>query len=236
MDYAGPVDGKMLLVIVDAFSKWPDVWITSSVSAHETIEKDRLSFATHGLPLVVVTDNAGCFAGDEFATFLKANGVKHLFSPPRHPASNGQAESMVKQVKLGLKKQAPASLSVRLVRWLFKYRTTPHTTTGQTPSELLFRRKIRTHLDLIAPSSRLKKSAENVPSGIIRTFNIDDPVFITEVVGSRFKWLPATVTEVMGQMCRVRLNDGRIFRRHPDHIRHRFSADDVMVREGNQDF
>nr|XP_039263303.1 uncharacterized protein K02A2.6-like [Styela clava] len=236
MDYAGPVDGKMLLVIVDAFSKWPDVWITSSVSAHETIEKVRLSFATHGLPLVVVTDNAGCFAGDEFATFLKANGVKHLFSPPRHPASNGQAESMVKQVKLGLKKQAPASLSVRLVRWLFKYRTTPHTTTGQTPSELLFRRKIRTHLDLIAPSSRLKKSAENVPSGIIRTFHIDDPVFITEVVGSRFKWLPATVTEVMGQMCRVRLNDGRIFRRHLDHIRHRFSADDVMVREGNQDF
>nr|XP_039254335.1 uncharacterized protein K02A2.6-like [Styela clava] len=59
MDYAGPVDGKMLLVIVDAFSKWPDVWITSSVSAHETIEKVRLSFATHGLPLVVVTDNAG---------------------------------------------------------------------------------------------------------------------------------------------------------------------------------
>nr|XP_039271194.1 uncharacterized protein K02A2.6-like [Styela clava] len=165
MDYAGPVDGKMLLVIVDAFSKWPDVWIISSVSAHETIEKVRLSFATHGLPLVVVTDNAGCFAGDEFATFLKANGVKHLFSPPRHRASNGQAESMVKQVKLGLKKQAPASLSVRLVRWLFKYRTTPHTTTGQTPSELLFRRKIRTHLDLIAPSSRLKKSAENVPSG-----------------------------------------------------------------------
>nr|XP_039263176.1 uncharacterized protein K02A2.6-like [Styela clava] len=236
MDYAGPVDGEMLLVIVDAFSKWPDVWITSSVSAHETIEKVRLSFATHGLPLVVVTDNAGCFAGDEFATFLKANGVKHLFSPPRHPASNGQAESMVKQVKLGLKKQAPASLSVRLVRWLFKYRTTPHTTTGQTPSELLFRRKIRTHLDLIAPSSRLKKSAENVPSGIIRTFHIDDPVVITEVVGSRFKWLPATVTEVMGQMCRVRLNDGRIFRRHFDHIRHRFSADDVMVREGNQDF
>ncbi|XP_077970550.1 uncharacterized protein LOC144425109 [Styela clava] len=165
-----------------------------------------------------------------------ANGVKHLFSPPRHPASNGQAESMVKQVKLGLKKQAPASLSVSLVRWLFKYRTTPHTTTGQTPSELLFRRKIRTHLDLIAPSSRLKKSAENVPSGIIRTFHIDDPVFITEVIGSRFKWLPATVTEVMGQMCRVRLNDGRIFRRHLDHIRHRFSADDVMVREGNQDF
>nr|XP_039266339.1 uncharacterized protein K02A2.6-like [Styela clava] len=203
MDYAGPVDGKMLLVIVDAFSKWPDVWITCETNLQH---------------------------------FLKQNGVKHLFSPPRHPASNGQAESMVKQVKLGLKKQAPASLSVRLVRWLFKYRTTPHTTTGQTPSELLFRRKIRTHLDLIAPSSRLKKSAENVPSGIIRTFHIDDPVFITEVVGSRFKWLPATVTEVMGQMCRVCLNDGRIFRRHLDHIRHRFSADDVMVREGNQDF
>lgn len=233
MDYAGPIDGKMLLVIVDSFSKWPDVWITSSVSAQDTIDSVRLTFATHGLPKVVVTDNAGCFAGEEFAIFMKAHRIKHLFSPPRHPSSNGQAESMVKQVKIGLKKQRTAPLIVRLTRWLFKYRSTPHSTTGRTPCEMLFNRKLRTHLDLLNPRDRSSNSSapDDRTYRHHRSFRANDPVYITAVVGSKYKWLPATVISSSSQMCRVRLQDGREFTRHLDHIRQRFDFEDEIGSE-----
>ena len=42
-------------------------------------------------------------------------------------------------------------LDTRLARFLFSY-TTPHTTTGVSPAELLMNRKLRSPLDLLSPS------------------------------------------------------------------------------------
>ena len=56
-DYAGPFQGKMLLILVDAHSKWMDVHITSPATSAVTIEKMRSSFATLGLLEIMVTDN-----------------------------------------------------------------------------------------------------------------------------------------------------------------------------------
>ena len=53
--------GKMLLVIVDAHSKWIEVHVTTSSTAAVTIEKLRSTFATHGLPNVLVSDNGPAF-------------------------------------------------------------------------------------------------------------------------------------------------------------------------------
>ena len=43
------------------------------------------------------------------------------------------------------------SVEEKLSRLLLKYRITPHSTTGTTPSELLMGRKLRSHLDLLFP-------------------------------------------------------------------------------------
>lgn len=147
LDYAGPIEGgHWLLIIVDSYSKWIDVHVTSSTSATVTIDRLRQTFATHGLPLSVVTDNATALTSTEFGSFMKGNGIKHMFSPPRHPASNGQAEALVKVVKNGIRKRT-GSLHTRLQRFLLAYRSTPHSTTGQSPAELLFSRPLRTRLD-----------------------------------------------------------------------------------------
>ena len=46
-----------------------------------------------------------------------------------------------------------------LSRFLFHYRTTPHSTTGSTPAELLMGRKLCNHLDMMNPdlSSRVQE-------------------------------------------------------------------------------
>ena len=52
LDYAGPFQGKMFLVIVDAFSKWIEVKIVNTATASPTIKHLWDSFAVHGLPQV----------------------------------------------------------------------------------------------------------------------------------------------------------------------------------------
>ena len=69
-DYAGPFTGKMFLLMVDAHSKWLEVHIVNKATSQSTIEKMRATFATHGLPEMLVTDNGTAFTSTEFEAFL----------------------------------------------------------------------------------------------------------------------------------------------------------------------
>ena len=89
----------MMLVIVDAHSKWPEVVLMSSSTSQATIPALRQLFATYGLPQQLVSDNGPQFSSVEFATFLTRNGVKHIRSSPYHPSTNGLAERFVHTLK-----------------------------------------------------------------------------------------------------------------------------------------
>ena len=60
-------------------------------------------FARLGIPCQLVSDNGPQFASEEFAQFMRANGVKHIRCAPYHPASNGAAERLVQTVKQAVK-------------------------------------------------------------------------------------------------------------------------------------
>ena len=102
VDYAGPYQGKMLLVIIDAFTKWLEVHVMNSSTAEATVEKLRTTFATFGIPETVVSDNGTCFVSEVFQTSMSRNGIRHIKVAPKHPASNGLAERSVQSVKEGL--------------------------------------------------------------------------------------------------------------------------------------
>ncbi len=130
LDYAGPVNGRMYLVLIDAHSKWVEAFCTPSSTSSAVIEELRPLFAKFGLPETIVTDNGTCFVSEEFEGFLAYNGIRHITSAPYHPASNGLAERAVQIVKGGLKKTANGSPKARLAKSLFAYRLAPQTTTG----------------------------------------------------------------------------------------------------------
>ena len=53
-----------------------------------------------------------------------------------------------------------------------------------------------------------------------RTISVDDPVFIRNFCNTGKKWIPGIVTEVRGQqIIFCELPDGRIVRRHINHVR-----------------
>ena len=87
-------------------------------------------FATHGLPLKIVTDNGPSFTSDEFKRFVKGNGIKHVTSAPYHPSTNGLAERAVQTVKRGLRCTQGSSMQEKLLKFLFNYWITPNITTG----------------------------------------------------------------------------------------------------------
>ena len=84
---------------------------------------------------------------NEFKEFMSRNGILHVTPAPYHPSTNGLAERAVQSFKQGLKRTTGKSIQDRLSRFLFQYRTTPHSTTGVPPAELLMGRRLRTRFD-----------------------------------------------------------------------------------------
>ena len=234
LDFAGPFMGHMYLVIVDAHSKWLDVQIMHSITTEKTIEKLRSVFATHGLPRQIVTDNGTSFTSDKFQEFVSMNGIKHTFSAPYHPSTNGLAERAVQTFKQGLREISQGTIAEKLTKFLFKYRITPHSTTGIPPAELLMGRRLRSRLDLLQPDlpSKIEYSQANQKSNhdlkkSHRTFVEGDLVYAENFTSRNQKWMPGIIDKITGPLSYVmKLSDGVTIRRHVDHVKARESHDD----------
>lgn len=242
VDYAGPFENKMFLVIVDAYSKWMDIHITSSSTSGITIELLRRSFSSLGLPQVLVSDNATTFTSEEFAEFTKKNGIRHVRSPPYHPSSNGLAERAVQTLKEGLKRCKIGSLETRLSKFLLRYLITPHSPVGSSPAELMWGRTLRSKLDLLRPDAELRaKQAANQQKlthdahSALRQFSVHDKVYVGNY-GRGPVWLPGTVVGLQGTvMYRVVLVDKRECVRHIDQLRPRFNSEDTDISPESSD-
>jgi hypothetical protein len=232
IDYAGPFQGKMFLILIDAHSKWIDAHVVSSATSTATIEKLMETFAIHGLPKSIVSDNGSCFTSEEFRNFTRSNGILHTCTAPYHPSSNGLAERAVQTVKMGLKKILDGTLEMRLSRFLARYRLTPQSSTGVSPAELLLKRRPRSKLDLLYPDTSVKvhrsqalQKAQHDRHARARFFEEGDIVFVTNF-GRGDARLPGEIWKKTGPLSFiVCLTDGRKVRRHQDHIQLRCSEE-----------
>ena len=60
LDYAGPCENRMILVLVDSHSKWIEALPVKSATSAATIKQLRTVFARFGIPKTIVTDNGTC--------------------------------------------------------------------------------------------------------------------------------------------------------------------------------
>ncbi len=214
----------MILVVIDAYSKWIEAELVSGSTSQITIDRLRHIFAAQGLPDIVVSDNAACFTSKEFQDFLTSNGIRHVAGAPFHPSTNGLAEKAVQTVKSGLRKVKGSSLQERLDKFLLSYRLTPQTTTELAPCELLNKRRLRSRLDLIRPNvhAKLMKRQEEKVMGSqknVRSFQENDSVIVRNYANGP-KWLKGIVLAVDGSlMYTIELGSGKIVKRHVDQIR-----------------
>ncbi|XP_011858560.1 PREDICTED: uncharacterized protein K02A2.6-like, partial [Vollenhovia emeryi] len=153
-DFLGPFHGHMFMIVIDAHAKWSEVIdMRKCTTSTEVIKVFRKLFARFGLPRHLVTDNGRQYSSLEFKEFTKCNGIKHSFSAPHHPATNGAAENFVQTFKDKVTKimKSGRNLEEAIDIFLFDYRATEHCTTGRSPAYLAYKHELRTRFDLLRP-------------------------------------------------------------------------------------
>lgn len=233
---------RWCLVIVDSSSKWVEcVDMGTNTTSNAVISVLRELFARFGLPNYVISDNCTSFVSDRFKTFLKINGIEHITTPVGHPATNGQAENTVKTIKNALKRNlcnTPLNeFNTALCRFLFDYRNTVHSSTGVSPTYLMFnKRKLKTRLDLINPKRKVEgksikeikeiveKKQENqikYHKGIKENyFHKNTTVLVKDFsVPGKVSWKKGIIFKVLGkQIYLVKVETNKIWKRHANQI------------------
>ena len=98
--------GKMVLLMIDAYSR--KIWTRYMCVDTTAIKTLAVLFSwfceESGFPTTLVSDNGPQFTSNEFSSKMSKWKIKHILTPPYHPASNGLAERGVGIVKDKLKK------------------------------------------------------------------------------------------------------------------------------------
>ena len=223
VDYAGPVNGSMYLVVVCAYSKYPEIIKMKSTTSAATIAALRELFSRHGLCEVLVSDNGPQFVSQEFETFCMNNGILHKTSAVYKPATNGQAERVVRILKTAVKQAELTHRDVDAViaNYLLVYRSTPHATTGEIPSVLLMGRRLRTKHDLMIPSVQAHVQKKQISmqkcTRSDRQFEVNDAVLVRNFAGLN-KWEQGVIAEKLGNRYYMVHVNGTVWKRHVDQI------------------
>ncbi|XP_049515620.1 uncharacterized protein K02A2.6-like [Dermacentor silvarum] len=131
--------GRDYVLIVDYYSRFPEVVSVGSTTAPAVISAIKSCIARFGIPDIVRADNGPQFVSNEFAEFARSYGFRHETSSPRYPQSNGEAERTVRTMKDLLFKGPDPYLA------LLSYRDTPGPN-GISPAQALMGRKLQTRL------------------------------------------------------------------------------------------
>ena len=228
VNYARPFLGSMFLVIVDTHSKWIEVYNTGQASTGLVTVCNCDTFYSTRTPRRGSLRYGPCFTSSVFTEFMRQNGIQHIKVAPYHPASNVLAERAVQTFKAGVKKRIVGTLEDWISRFLFAYRTPPHTTTGVSPTEILIGRKLKTRLELIRPvlEERVTDRQTRQKEGHDRTAR-DRVLQAGDTIYARnhnegVTWVPAKMVEGAGPLSfRCQWADQRIVRKHHNQIRHR---------------
>ena len=147
--------GRDYLLVVDYFSKYPEVTRLSSKNSEAVIMAMKDMFARHGIPERLIADNMP-FNSVKFKDFANKWEFQVVTSSPHYPKSNGLVERNIQTVKQLLRKADESKQDAFLA--LLEFRNSPISGMDESPAELLMSRKLRTRLptskSLLQPQPR----------------------------------------------------------------------------------
>ena len=133
---------KYIQVIIDHHSRFIWAFPTKSnkceviVTLLTNLLNSNIRFRT------ILTDCHKNFTGRALKDFVHKNQMKHIFSTPYHPQTNGIVEkangTIITKLRLALADKPRRKWNTLLADVIKNYNNTPHDTTGFTPNFLLF--------------------------------------------------------------------------------------------------
>lgn len=148
-----------IITATDYFTKWVEAVPLRSTTA-EVICRFLLEniISRFGIPSTIISDNGTSFKNKDVKQFLEKYHIKHRFSTPYYPQSNGQAESSNKIIEQILRKTVNKhgkDWSTQLIYALWAYRKSVRIATGTTPYNLVYGADAIMPLELEIPSLRV---------------------------------------------------------------------------------
>ena len=155
IDLFGPMPNRQhVLVVQDAFSRFPAASMVESTAAAPVLTALKGVYGSYGNPATHRTDNGPPFNSRKFAEFSQQRGIRHKKVYEYHPQAN-PAETLMKPLGKALKiahhDHVPPEAALN--EFVQAYRDTPHTGTGETPGNMMFRHGYRTSLPKTSPIS-----------------------------------------------------------------------------------
>ena len=222
-DFKGPIGGTggyYFHVLIDNYSRWPEVEVVKSTSFQELRPALDRSIGLLGVPVSVTHDRGPPYNSAEWKKYAKEKGFETRACTPEHPEGNGLAERfmsvLVKTVHAAV--ALDKDPKVEVARRVMNYRNTPHPSTGKTPAQLMMGRKLRTKVpSLVLPAegkvhreaqetdkktrSKRKLDRDTKKRAVEKTILAGDKVLVHQkksTIKPPYDPKPYTVTEVKG--------------------------------------
>ena len=158
MDVLGPLPAtpegnKFVLVVMDYFTKWVEVFAMKDQTA-ETVAAVLVDevFSRLGCPIELHSDQGSNFRSKVMTEVYRLMGIKKTQTTPYHPRGDG----MVERMNRTLEDMLAHCVSERQTDWdqhlpllAMAYRSAPHSTTAETPNMLMLGREVTLPIDLV---------------------------------------------------------------------------------------
>ena len=157
MDIVGPLpktqSGKrFILVVCDYATRYPEDIALRSTDAEHVAEELVKILSRVGLPREILTDQGANFMSQLLSRVHEFLRIKPIRTSPYHPQTDGLVERFNQTLKAMIRKMTYSegrSWDQLLPYVLFSYREVPQASTGFSPFELLYGRKVRGPLDVL---------------------------------------------------------------------------------------
>ncbi|XP_022155342.1 uncharacterized protein LOC111022476 [Momordica charantia] len=113
-----------------------------------------------GIPYTIISDNGKQFGNAAFREFCRELDIKHICSSPVHLQANWKVEAVNKIIKRTLKtrlEKLKGLWAEEIPNALWAYRTTPYTSTGETPFSLSFGSEVVVPVEIGLPSPMVEQ-------------------------------------------------------------------------------
>ena len=141
IDLVGPLtitkqNNRYIIVATDYLTRWLEAKAVPDAGA-ETLAKFIFEdiVCRHRVPQVILSDNGKNFASEIVKILCEKFLIKHTFSSPYHPQTNGIVERLNRTLcnSLAKVKEQDEDWNTYIPAVLFAYRTKRYSTTGYTP-------------------------------------------------------------------------------------------------------
>jgi hypothetical protein len=159
IDLVGPLpitqqNNRYIIVATDYLTRWPEARAVPDAGA-ETLAKFIFEeiVCRHGTPKIILSDQGRNFISETIRILCEKFLIKHKFSSPYHPQTNGMVERLNRTLCESLAKvKGTDDWDLHIPAVLLAYRTKRHATTGYTPFHLVYGRQAILPIETIIPT------------------------------------------------------------------------------------